>query len=175
MKLEGSCQCGKVTYRIDSDTPYPYMYCFCSICRKTSGALTCNIMGKRDTLKIRGERYVKKYHAVMREKGQRPHRSEGERWFCGECGTHLFVADDRWPEGIWPNAAAVDTELPEPPEQVRIMLAFKPKWVPAPGEGPTFKRYPKLSIAKWHENHGLSGESRKSPKSPKSRKTRKAS
>jgi len=164
MKLEGSCQCGKVTFRVDSDTPYPFMYCYCSICRKTTGALTCNIMGKRDTLKIRGERYLKVYHAVMREKGQRATRSEGERWFCGECGTHLWLADDRWPEGVWPNAAAIDTPLPTPPENVRLMLAYRPSWVPVVGEGPQFKRYPKLSIADWHAAHGLLGKGREKAK-----------
>ena len=52
--LRGSCQCGKVGFRVDSDTPYPFMYCYCSICRKTTGALTCNVMGKRDTLVVTG-------------------------------------------------------------------------------------------------------------------------
>jgi hypothetical protein len=153
MKLEGSCQCGKVVFRVDSDTPYPFMYCYCSICRKTTGALTSNIMGKRATLKVTGKRYLKVHHAIIREKGKRPRKSRGERWFCGECGTHLYVLDEEWPDGVWPNAAAIDTELPKPPEQVHMMLDFKASWVPTPGEGPRYKRYPKLSIADWHTEH----------------------
>src|SRR5437763_5822569 len=109
MKLEGSCQCGKVTFRVESDTPYPFMYCFCSICRKTTGGgFGCNIMSRRETLKISGQRHLRKYHARVREPGKRTEISEGERWVCGECGTHLYVADDRWPEGVWPNAGAID-------------------------------------------------------------------
>src|ERR1041385_2272623 len=80
IKLAGSCQCGKVSFDVVSETPYPFMFCYCSLCRKTTGALTANIMGKRDTLKIRGAKHLRVHHAVMRKRGQRPTRSSGERW-----------------------------------------------------------------------------------------------
>lgn len=156
MKLEGSCQCGKVRFRVESRTPYPHMFCFCSICRKTTGgAFGCNIMGVRESLKVTGSRHLRRYHARIREPGKRTRISEGERWFCGECGTHLYVLDERWPEGVWPNAGAIDTELPVPPEHVFLMTRYKPAWVPIAGEGPRFPEYPELSIAEWHERHGL--------------------
>jgi len=157
MRLEGSCQCGKVSFTVESDTPYPFMYCFCSICRKTTGALTSNIMGKRETLEVKGRPYLKVFHAVIRARGKKPRRSHGERWFCSNCGTHLYLLDDDWPDGVWPNAAAIDTELPPPPENVRIMLAYKPAWVPLVGKGPLFQEYPELSIAEWHERRKLTG------------------
>lgn len=154
MRLEGSCQCGQVRFRVESDTPYPFMFCYCSICRKTTGgAFGCNIMGKRDTLRVAGKKHLRRYHAVVRNPGRRPERSEGERWFCRECGTHLYLLDDRWPDGVWPNAGAIDTKLPEPPGHVHIMLRFKPAWVPVPGRGPRFREYPELSIAEWHAKH----------------------
>jgi hypothetical protein len=31
MLLEGSCHCGAVRFRVESDTPYPYQACYCSI------------------------------------------------------------------------------------------------------------------------------------------------
>ena len=37
MKLAGSCSCGAVKFTVASQTPYPYMRCYCSICRKTAG------------------------------------------------------------------------------------------------------------------------------------------
>ncbi|MDB5802238.1 MAG: alanine acetyltransferase [Rhodocyclales bacterium] len=37
MHLEGSCHCGAVKFSLESDTPYPFMHCHCSICRKTAG------------------------------------------------------------------------------------------------------------------------------------------
>ncbi len=156
MLLEGSCHCGKVGFRVQSETPYPYMYCYCSICRKTAGGpFGCNIMGKRETLRIRGAKHLRKYHAVLREKGKRPRRSRGERWFCRECGSHLYVLDERWAEGVWPNAAAIDTPLPAPPEYVHLMVRYKPRWVQVVGRGPRYPEYPKLSIADWHRGHDL--------------------
>lgn len=169
MLLEGSCQCGKVSFTVDSETPYPFMFCYCSICRKTSGAVTSNIMGKRDTLKVKGARYSKRYHAVIRKKGRPDRRSEGERWFCGECGSHLYVLDDRWPGGVWPNAAAIDTPLPVPPEHVQLMMRYRPDWVPTVDDGPRFPEYPELSIAAWHEEKGLTKKSGAVPKSPTKR------
>ena len=156
MRLEGSCQCGKVRFRLESETPYPYMYCYCSICRKTTGgAFGVNIMGQRESLHVSGRRHLRSYHALIREPGRRARRSRAERWFCRECGTHLYVLDDRWPEGVWPNAGAIDTALPEPPEIVHILLRSKPRWVPVFGAGPQHGGFPPLSIAAWHEKHGL--------------------
>lgn len=160
--LAGSCQCGKVTFTVDSETPVPFMYCFCSICRKTSGAaFGCNIMGRRETLKVKGKRHLRFFHARMRSKTKaRTRLSEAERWFCGECGTHLYLVDDRWPDGVWPNAGAIDTPLPAAPENVFIMARDKPRWVPERilENGRSFPRYPQQSILEWHERHGLRRE-----------------
>jgi hypothetical protein len=52
MKLTGSCHCGAVKFSVESKTPYPYMRCYCSICRKTAGGggYAINIMGDAATL-----------------------------------------------------------------------------------------------------------------------------
>src|SRR2546430_3143899 len=57
-----SRSCGKIGFTVESDTPYPYQFCFCSICRKcTGGAFGCNIMARRDTLTVtRGARSMKR-------------------------------------------------------------------------------------------------------------------
>lgn len=154
MLLRGSCHCGAVGFSVESETPYPYQRCYCSICRKTSGGpFGINIMGVRKTLKVRGRRHMKRLHAVIREPGKRAKRSGAERWFCGTCGTHLWLQDDEWPDGIWPNACAIDTPLPTPPSYVHLMLGSKPTWVAVDGRGPRFRRYPELSIADWHARH----------------------
>jgi hypothetical protein len=157
IELSGSCQCGKIEFSLVSETPVPYMFCYCSICRKTGGsAFGCNIMGIRETLKIRGKRYLRSYHARLRESGKRAQISKAERWFCSECGTHLYLSDDRWPTGVWPYASAIDTPLPEPKRPISIMTRFKPSWAPAwlLKHGPAFELYPELSIADWHEREG---------------------
>ena len=154
MHLKGSCQCGKTGFTVDSDTPVPYMICFCSICRKLCGATGgCNVMGRRATLHVRGKRYLREYHARVRNPGEPTRISAGERWFCGECGTHLYVLDKAHPDGVWPNAGAIDTELPEASENVFLMTVFKPRWIQIGGEGPRYPVYPKLSIAEWHAQH----------------------
>jgi hypothetical protein len=158
VKLAGSCECGKVSFTVESDTPVPFMFCFCSICRKTAGAaFGCNIMGRRATLKVKGKAHLKLHRARIRRAGGRRERSHGERWFCGACGTHLYLLDQRWPDDMWPNAGAIDTPLPAAPEHVYMMTEFKPRWVPEQilAKGPRYREYPPLSIASWHEAHGL--------------------
>lgn len=159
MKLVGSCQCGKVTFTVDSETPVPFMFCFCSICRKTGGAaFGCNIMAIRKTLRLKGKRQLRSYHARIREKGKPARTSEAERWFCGDCGSHLYLTDDRWPAGIWPNVSAIDTPLPPTTEHVFLMLRSKASWVADPdrvlAKAARFSRYPDVSIAAWHEARG---------------------
>jgi hypothetical protein len=156
--LAGSCQCGKVTFSVESETPVPFMFCFCSICRKTEGAaFGCNIMGVRETLAVKGRRSLRAYHARIREPGKRTELSKGKRWFCLTCGTHLYSTDDRWPKGVWPNVAAIDTPLPKPRRIVAVMTRFRPAWVPdwMLAHGASHSRFPDdLSIAGWHEREG---------------------
>jgi hypothetical protein len=156
-KLAGSCQCGKVTFSVESETPVPFMFCFCSICRKTGGgAFGCNVMGISKTLRVTGRRSLRAYHARIREPRKRTVISEATRWFCAACGTHLYLTDERWPDGVWPYVAAIDTPLPEPEEPISIMTGSKAAWVPRwmLSHGPTYTRFPDVSIAAWHEREG---------------------
>ena len=156
-ELTGSCQCGKVQFSVESETPVPFLFCFCSICRKTGGAaFGCNIMGVRDTLHVTGKRSLRAYRARVREPGKRTVVSESKRWFCAACGTHLYITDERWPAGVWPYVSAIDTPLPEPKRPISMMTGSKPSWVPRwmLSHGPTHARYPKQSIAGWHEREG---------------------
>ena len=148
MKLKGSCHCGAVRFSLESETPYPYMHCYCSICRKTAGGGGCaiNIMGKADTLEVKGRTRV--YRAM---------RGGGERHFCGRCAAALWVWDKRWSEWIYPFASAIDTPLPSPRERQHIFLDSKPRWVrlgAAKGDK-RFRRYPKEAIIDWHRKRGL--------------------
>jgi hypothetical protein len=90
----------------------------------------------------------------MRERGKRARLSGGLRWFCGACGTHLYLTDEDYPDGVWPNAGAIDTPLPTPPQWVFLMTRDKPAWVPwPPGRAAKYAQYPPLSIAEWHARH----------------------
>jgi hypothetical protein len=160
MRLEGSCHCGAVRFSVESHHPYPFNLCYCSICRKTAGGggFAINLGGDAQSLKVTGRRNVRVYRAKVRNpEDKRAWQSSAQRNFCGKCGSALWLWDPTWPELIHPFASAIDTPLPRPPERTHLMLEFKAPWVePAFGKrDKKFKRYPRESIAAWHERLGL--------------------
>lgn len=165
MLLKGSCHCGAVRFSVESSHPYPFMRCYCSICRKTagSGGYAINIAGDNTTLKVEGEENISIYRArIQNPEDSEPRQSEGERRFCRHCGSFLWVYDPNYAELMHPFASAIDTDLPKPPEQTHIMLDFAASWVEVP-EGPKdehYQRYPKESLAAWHERLNLTAESK---------------
>lgn len=161
MLLEGSCHCGAVRFSVESATPYPFMLCYCGICRKTagSGGYAINLGADASTLEIEGEESLSAYNAVLHDRGgQDADRSTARRNFCGLCGTALWLYEPSNPELVHPHASAVDTPLPKPPETVRIMLASSAPWAEIPaGEANErhFDGYPDESLEQWHRRHGL--------------------
>lgn len=158
MRLEGSCHCGAIHFVCDSVAPYPFMHCYCSICRKTAGAggFSINLHADAGSLVVAGEDAITIYRPWM-DHPQREKRSDGERHFCSHCGAMLWVHDPNWPDLIHPFASVIDMPLPTAPERVHIMLDSKPDWVPVPkGEGDRrFDAYPDESLHAWHARHGL--------------------
>ncbi len=161
MLLEGSCHCRAVRFSLESHTPYPFMRCYCSICRKTAGGggYAINIMGEAATMKVEGEENLTVYRARLEAKGG---GTEGEpsparRHFCRLCGSALWVSDPRWPDLVHPFASAIDTALPRPAQRVHVLVDSAAPWVEAPeGEGETrFAEYPDESIEDWHRARGL--------------------
>ena len=156
MKLKGSCHCGAVKFRVSSETPYPYMRCYCGICRKTagSGGFAINLGADAATLKIEGEENLAVYQAEV--DGE---TSPARRNFCKICGSPLWLFDPRWPELLHPHASAIDTKLPKPPAFVDIMQASAAPWVEFHhGENiEEYDEYPEQSIADWHKSRGLGG------------------
>jgi len=157
MLLKGSCHCGAVRFSVESHTPYPYMWCYCSICRKTAGGggYAINVMGEAKGLRIEGRRHLSVYRAKLSRRAKKP--SPGRRNFCRRCGTALWVWDPRWPDWIYPFASAMDSPLPKPKERQHIFLSSKPRWVDVP-RGPgekRFREYPKEAIVDWHRKRGL--------------------
>jgi hypothetical protein len=158
MLLEGSCRCGAVRFRVEAPEPYPYLRCYCSICRKTAGGggYAINLGALTDTLEIEGEESISVYRATI---DGAP--SPAQRHFCHSCGSALWVYDPHWPELVHPFASAIDTPLPRPPERVHIMLDYAAPWCEIPsGENDRhFREFPDESLADWHERHGLRDDS----------------
>ena len=163
MRLEGSCRCGEVRFAVASHTPQPYQLCYCSICRKTAGGggYTINLAGVANTLEVLCRASLCIYRAeleAMDDNGIcRLETSPAQRHFCRHCATALWLYDPTWPDLLHPFASAVDTELPQPPSRVHLMLGYKPGWV-VPNIGPDdlcFDEYPEQSIEDWHRSRGL--------------------
>ncbi len=154
MLLKGSCHCGAIRFQLESEHPYPYNLCYCSVCRKTAGGggFAINLSGQFETLRIEGAEHQGIYHVI--NDGQ---PSVAERHFCKQCASALWVYDPRWPELIHPFASAIDSELPVPSQKTHLMLGSKASWVEvnAKAEDKCFAEYPDESIAQWHERQGL--------------------
>ena len=156
----GSCRCEAVRFTVNSNAPYPYQLCYCSICRKTAGAagFAINLLAIKNTLKVNGQRAIGVYKAVIcSEDGGSCETSSAERNFCKKCGSCLWLFDPTWPDLVHPFASAIDTELPLPPARTHLMLRYKAGWVqPAIGSGDlVFDLYPEQSIEAWHKQRGL--------------------
>ncbi len=165
MLLEGSCHCGAVRFSVESHTPYPYMWCYCSICRKTAGGggYAINIMGDASTLKVAGRRNLSVYRAKLSPRARKP--SPGRRHFCRKCGSALWLWDPRWPDWVYPFASAVDTRLPKPKERQHVFLGSKAAWVEV-SKGrwqKHFRGYPSEWIIDWHRKRGLLAGGRRKP------------
>jgi hypothetical protein len=160
MRLEGSCHCRAVRFRVQSAHPYPFMRCYCSICRKTAGAggYAINLSGDYRTLRVKGKQNIAVYRArLLDEDTGRRTRSSGRRHFCKRCGSPLWLWDPNWPELVHPHASAIDTPLPVSPEHTHIMLGSKANWVEVHAKrgDKKFLEYPQESIAQWHRRLGL--------------------
>lgn len=162
MKLQGSCHCKAVQFAVDSYTPYPFMRCYCSICRKTAGGggYAINIMGEAKTLRVKGKPNISIYRAMVENDiSGKLVKSSGRRHFCKRCGSCLWIADPNWPQWVYPFASAIDTPLPRPPEHYHIMLNYTASWCEIRDEKNDlhFPEYPKISLEGWHKRHKLYG------------------
>ena len=106
MNIEGSCYCGKVSFSALSHTPYPYMRCYCSICRKTSGSggYGINIMAQADSLIVQGQDNLAFHHGMQHDPvTDNLIPSDGKRFFLSSVWQSLM--------GGRPTLAGVDLSL----------------------------------------------------------------
>lgn len=161
MYLEGSCCCQSVKFTLEAPYPYPFMHCYCSICRKTQGGggYAINLGALFDTLRVEGRENIAHFSPMYtnHETGNFE-RSPGQRNFCKQCGSGLWVWDPRWPKLVHPYASAIDSPLPSPPERNHIFLDGKPEWICVLNgvEDKHFSCFPEVqSLEEWHRQKGL--------------------
>ena len=159
MQLNGSCCCKAVMFTVESPHPYPFMHCYCSICRKTQGGGGCavNIGADYDSLQVEGEENVASFSPMYTNHETGAYEpSPGKRHFCNRCGSGLWVWDPRWPDLVHPHASAIDSDLTLPPHRWHMMLGSRANWA-EPEVGPQdrcFDAYPDRSLADWHDQNG---------------------
>ena len=162
MRLEGSCHCGAVRFRVNSKTPYPYNWCYCSICRKTAGGggYAINIMAEMMSLEIEGEENITVYRSAQndRESYEPDGLGFSRRHFCSRCGSALWVHNPTWPNLIHPFASAIDSDLPKVPVPYAIMTEYAAPWSEIPEDATNFDRYPDCGIEDWHKGRSLYGD-----------------
>jgi hypothetical protein len=159
MHLDGSCHCGAVRFQCEAYAPVPYLYCYCSICRKTAGGSgsAINLGARAATLHVDGREHLGVYSAAIRDDEGQCRISSGQRHFCLRCGSALWLFDPEWPDLVHPHASAIDTPLPLAPERVHIFLGSKANWVrvPSGAHDRHADAYPKESLEEWHRRHAL--------------------
>ena len=118
--------------------------------QKTSGTFTCNIMGDFSSLVVVGN--PRKHQRILEDGSLSKH----QRFFCADCGTHLYAWNENWPELVHPLASCIDSELPivAPKDQVHIFVDSKLHHVQVPDDAMAFSGYPDKSIREIHDLHG---------------------
>ena len=106
---------------------------------------------------MQGEENLEHYRAMVERQGEMV-QSKHRRFFCRQCGCHLYAWHENWPDLVHPVASAIDTPLPDPPARVHLMLGSKPNWVPvqADPDDEQYEEYPAKSLSDWHLDHGYS-------------------
>lgn len=80
--MNGSCACGKVTYRCGE--PVQVVNCHCTLCRAINGsAFSSYVVVKTDAVELSGRDNLSTYMAT----------GKATKHFCSDCGTPIFNAN----------------------------------------------------------------------------------
>src|SRR6476661_6480866 len=118
MGLTGGCMCGAVRYELKSD-PFDCGWCHCRTCQLSSGApaqaFACIRRG--DWLVTSGADSIRSIRSS----------SFGQRSFCAQCGTPMFVTVEHQPETLDFSAVTLD-DADEDPTEYHIFWSSKVCW-----------------------------------------------
>ncbi|KAI8872650.1 hypothetical protein GQ42DRAFT_65318 [Ramicandelaber brevisporus] len=136
-KFEGSCACGSVHYTAETDTPAPYLKCYCSICRKSAGsggyAVFIRTLGSKFNI-TSGHASIGHYRAAKDSSLPKDKQElfPLSRSYCTECGTYLFFRhfENREEGEVYLFASSIDNvkDVPVAPVSYHIFLAGAPEW-----------------------------------------------
>ena len=129
--LSGSCLCGSVRFEV-GEPPRVAYYCHCTRCQGRTGSgssAQARIDGGGFRL-LAGEDVVK---------GWRHPDGGFEKFFCSECGAHLFSRNPDDPSQMSVRMSAFD-EDPGVRPSGRTFVAYAAGWEPIPDDG--LERWP---------------------------------
>ncbi|WP_353981905.1 GFA family protein [Salinicola endophyticus] len=130
--VEGSCLCGKITYRIDI-YPDKVFNCHCRFCRKAHGADYATMaMADAASLTLNDESGCLREHQGA---------AGGYRAFCADCGTRLMNYSPDRQRFFLIALSTVDTPLEVKPA-AHINLESKAPWCEPAAGIPQFPAFP---------------------------------
>lgn len=96
-RWRAACYCGAASL-LCSAAPRGFMHCHCGQCRRLSGAAFSSWLSlPAEDVQIAGQAALREYRPT----------ANGQRFFCAQCGSHLYTVDARMPEIIGVPAGAV--------------------------------------------------------------------
>ena len=135
LPLTGSCLCGGVRFEVTAPLQSAG-YCHCTRCQKRTGGASsaqARIDGRTFRL-LQGEELAKGWR----------HADGGfEKFFCANCGAHLFSRNPDDPTQMSIRMSAFDSD-PGIPMTWRAFVAYAAPWEPIPDDG--LERFSELAF-----------------------------
>jgi hypothetical protein len=134
-KQNGSCGCGAVEFRLNSEI-VNVVNCHCNMCRRHNGSSfsTYAVLPFRFLEIIKGQEQIKEYSV-----------GSGKKHFCEKCGTPLFNVNEKYPGACMLYIGTLhlaDTLVPK----LNVWCESKLAWVDALSD------FPGLSQGVEHKN-----------------------
>lgn len=125
LPLTGGCNCGAVRFEVAAPL-LGAVYCHCRRCqRRTGTAASASARPVPGTFRLlQGEDRLRAWSP-----------GDGfDKWFCGECGSHLYSRDPENPESMGIRMGVFDADPGVRPSQ-RQFVAYAAAWEPIPDDG----------------------------------------
>jgi hypothetical protein len=125
LPLTGGCSCGAVRFEVTAPL-VGAVYCHCRRCqRRTGAAASANARAAPGSFQVLSG--VNRLRAWIPPDG-------GEKWFCGECGSHLFSRDRHDHTRVRLRMGAFDGD-PGVRPTARQFVAYAAPWEQIPDDG----------------------------------------
>ncbi len=128
--ITGTCNCGAVSFEV-SEPFAAASYCHCTRCQRRSGTAAA----------ANGRVTPGSFRVITGEDRLRAWKpgSGFEKWFCGDCGSHMFSRSPTDPDEVGVRLGALDAD-PEIRPSYRQFTAYAAAWESIPDDG--LQRYP---------------------------------